>query len=188
MVTRSGPGEGSKKGMPVLSRSRNPGQPHRTPISHSGNSPQATTICRNKLHQPPETEPEGGTTDFQAEVVQSTMPPLPHHHEDTLSPSPLPHWDTKYFLAPLSVSQQDWWWKSAFMKWMAVPWGVPFCFRSAATQRGQSRHSLCSLHWVTGSQWSPLQQHQGYQNDWSRWGDPAQTPMYRCFNAVIALH
>lgn len=77
LVSESGAGQGPAEATLLPNRSRSPGQAPRTPISHSGNSPQPTTTRETSYTSSQETEPEGRITDFRAEAVQSTISSIP---------------------------------------------------------------------------------------------------------------
>lgn len=156
-VTGFEAGEGSAEGTLVPSRSRNQGQAYRTMISHSGNSPQPTTTWGNKLHRSPETEPDEGTTGFQAEVVQFVMSPL-HSHITTrtlLPPSsttPLrPHcWHLWVLTSRTGGEKQP--------LWNGWPPHEVCHFASEVlplfSERPKPSQPLLRA-WVTSSQWSP---------------------------------
>lgn len=91
LVSESGAGQGPAEATLLPNRSRSPGQAPRTPISHSGNSPQLTTTRETSYTSPQETEPEGRITDFRAEAVQSIISSIPHHCGDTLCPNSATH-------------------------------------------------------------------------------------------------
>lgn len=110
--------------------------------------PPADNDTGNKLHQPP--GDRAWRKDYRLPSRSSSVchvfnPTSLWGHSVPQLCYPLRH-KTPPGLAALALVQQDWWWKPAFRKCMAIPRGVPFCFRMLPLFSEKPKPSQSLLH------------------------------------------